>query len=75
MNNAPRAERVSTLELFFDLVFVVTITQLTAVIRAEPTVLVGLGGPTGWSGGDIPAPVRGGVAARPLAVRWPRVGR
>lgn len=42
MNNAPRAERVSTLELFFDLVLVVMITQLTAVIRAEPTVLVGL---------------------------------
>jgi low temperature requirement protein LtrA len=29
--------RVSTLELFFDLVFVFTITQLTAVLAAEPT--------------------------------------
>ena len=27
-----RTERVSTLELFFDLVFVLTITQLTAVL-------------------------------------------
>ncbi len=35
-------QRVSTLELFFDLVFVFTITQLTAVIRAEPTLLVAL---------------------------------
>jgi low temperature requirement protein LtrA len=31
------AERVSTLELFFDLVFVFTITQLTAVLAADPT--------------------------------------
>ncbi len=31
-----RAERVSTLELFFDLVFVFTITQLTALLAAEP---------------------------------------
>jgi low temperature requirement protein LtrA len=29
--------RVSTLELFFDLVFVFTITQLTAVLATEPT--------------------------------------
>ena len=28
--------RVSTLELFFDLVFVFTITQLTAVLVADP---------------------------------------
>jgi low temperature requirement protein LtrA len=32
-----RAERVSTLELFFDLVFVFTITQLTAVISDDPS--------------------------------------
>ena len=32
--NAP--VRVSTLELFFDLVFVFTITQLTAVLGARP---------------------------------------
>jgi low temperature requirement protein LtrA len=32
-----RAERVSTLELFFDLVFVFTITQLTAVLSDDPT--------------------------------------
>jgi low temperature requirement protein LtrA len=31
------AERVSTLELFFDLVFVFTITQLTTVLAEEPT--------------------------------------
>jgi low temperature requirement protein LtrA len=31
------AERVSTLELFFDLVFVFTITQLTAVLSNDPT--------------------------------------
>jgi low temperature requirement protein LtrA len=30
-------ERVTTLELFFDLVFVFTITQLTTVLHAEPT--------------------------------------
>ena len=34
---AERVERVSTLELFFDLVFVFTITQLTAVISDDPT--------------------------------------
>jgi low temperature requirement protein LtrA len=32
-----QAERVSTLELFFDLVFVFTITQLTAVLSGDPT--------------------------------------
>jgi low temperature requirement protein LtrA len=32
-----RAERVSTLELFFDLVFVFTITQLTSVLSDDPT--------------------------------------
>jgi len=31
------AARVSTLELFFDLVFVFTITQLTTVLFADPT--------------------------------------
>jgi low temperature requirement protein LtrA len=35
---AERAERVSTLELFFDLVFVFTITQLTAVLSDDPTL-------------------------------------
>jgi low temperature requirement protein LtrA len=34
---AQRVERVSTLELFFDLVFVFTITQLTAVLSDDPT--------------------------------------
>jgi low temperature requirement protein LtrA len=34
---AERAERVSTLELFFDLVFVFTITQLTGVLSDDPT--------------------------------------
>jgi low temperature requirement protein LtrA len=34
---AERVERVSTLELFFDLVFVFTITQLTAVLSEDPT--------------------------------------
>ena len=34
---AERAERVSTLELFFDLVFVFTITQLTTVVSDDPT--------------------------------------
>jgi low temperature requirement protein LtrA len=34
--------RVSTIELFFDLVFVFAITQLTSVLAGEPTV-VGLG--------------------------------
>jgi low temperature requirement protein LtrA len=33
-----RVERVSTLELFFDLVFVFTITQLTAVLSDDPTL-------------------------------------
>src|SRR5438874_4290029 len=32
------AERVTTLELFFDLVFVFTITQLTAVLDHAPTL-------------------------------------
>jgi low temperature requirement protein LtrA len=32
-----RVERVSTLELFFDLVFVFTITQLTSVLSDDPT--------------------------------------
>ena len=31
------AERVTTLELFFDLVFVFTITQLTAVLYHDPS--------------------------------------
>jgi low temperature requirement protein LtrA len=35
---AEQVERVSTLELFFDLVFVFTITQLTAVLSDDPTV-------------------------------------
>ena len=34
---AERVERVSTLELFFDLVFVFTITQLTTVLSDNPT--------------------------------------
>jgi low temperature requirement protein LtrA len=34
---AEQVERVSTLELFFDLVFVFTITQLTAVLSNDPT--------------------------------------
>ena len=33
-----RSERVTTLELFFDLVFVFTITQLTAVLYHAPTL-------------------------------------
>jgi low temperature requirement protein LtrA len=33
--DGPAAQRVSTLELFFDLVFVFTITQLTSVLSAE----------------------------------------
>jgi low temperature requirement protein LtrA len=33
-----QADRVSTLELFFDLVFVFTITQLTAVLSDDPTL-------------------------------------
>ncbi len=32
------ATRVTTLELFFDLVFVFTITQLTAVLYHAPTL-------------------------------------
>jgi low temperature requirement protein LtrA len=35
--HAGQADRVSTLELFFDLVFVFTITQLTAVLSDDPT--------------------------------------
>jgi low temperature requirement protein LtrA len=35
--SSPAIERVSTLELFFDLVFVFTITQLTAVLVHHPT--------------------------------------
>jgi low temperature requirement protein LtrA len=35
---APEATRVTTLELFFDLVFVFTITQLTAVLYHAPTL-------------------------------------
>ncbi|MFL5792862.1 MAG: low temperature requirement protein A [Actinomycetota bacterium] len=35
---AERVERVSTLELFFDLVFVFTITQLTARLSDDPTL-------------------------------------
>jgi low temperature requirement protein LtrA len=35
---AERTDRVSTLELFFDLVFVFTITQLTAVLSGDPTL-------------------------------------
>ena len=31
-----RVERVTTLELFFDLVFVFTITQLTTVLSGSP---------------------------------------
>jgi low temperature requirement protein LtrA len=42
MKPAPLVQRVSTLELFFDLVFVFTITQLTAVLREEPTLVVAL---------------------------------
>src|SRR6266581_2837925 len=35
---APDVNRVTTLELFFDLVFVFTITQLTAVLYHAPTL-------------------------------------
>lgn len=35
----PPAERVSTIELFFDLVFVFTITQLTSLLTKDPTPL------------------------------------
>jgi low temperature requirement protein LtrA len=34
---AERTDRVSTLELFFDLVFVFTITQLTSVLSGDPS--------------------------------------
>jgi low temperature requirement protein LtrA len=34
---APEVDRVTTLELFFDLVFVFTITQLTAVVYHDPS--------------------------------------
>ena len=37
MANGEEVVRVSTLELFFDLVFVFTITQLTAVLASRPT--------------------------------------
>src|SRR3954453_23714985 len=36
-DSEPAELRVSTLELFFDLVFVFTITQLTAVLAGRPT--------------------------------------
>jgi low temperature requirement protein LtrA len=36
--SSPRIERVSTLELFFDLVFVFTITELTDLLVDEPTL-------------------------------------
>ena len=39
MSRPATEQRVSTLELFFDLVFVFTITQLTASLRHEPTLL------------------------------------
>jgi low temperature requirement protein LtrA len=35
---AERTDRVSTLELFFDLVFVFTITQLTALLSGDPSL-------------------------------------
>ncbi len=35
---SPRIERVSTLELFFDLVFVFFITELTDLLVDEPTL-------------------------------------
>ena len=38
MSSEPQARRVTTLELFFDLVFVFTITQLANVVFEEPTV-------------------------------------
>jgi len=37
MSEPAAGSRVSTLELFFDLVFVFTITQLTSVLHADPT--------------------------------------
>src|SRR3954451_16681803 len=39
MSSPSAPARVSTLELFFDLVFVFTITQLTAVIATDTTAL------------------------------------
>jgi low temperature requirement protein LtrA len=38
MSTEPHARRVTTLELFFDLVFVFTITQLANVVFEEPTL-------------------------------------
>src|SRR3954464_1776703 len=38
MGEAERETRVTTLELFFDLVFVFTITQLTSVVVGEPNL-------------------------------------
>ena len=38
MSFAPQAGRVTSLELFFDLVFVFTITQLAGVVYHEPSV-------------------------------------
>ncbi|HEV8651747.1 MAG TPA: low temperature requirement protein A, partial [Actinomycetes bacterium] len=38
----PTEVRVSTIELFFDLVFVFAITQLTSLLAGDPTA-VGLG--------------------------------
>jgi len=38
MSSEPQAARVTALELFFDLVFVFTITQLAGVVYEEPTV-------------------------------------
>ena len=38
MSSEPQARRVTTLELFFDLVFVFTITQLASVVFEEPTL-------------------------------------
>jgi low temperature requirement protein LtrA len=35
-SGSERIERVTTLELFFDLVFVLTITQLTTVLADAP---------------------------------------
>jgi low temperature requirement protein LtrA len=38
MSSEPQASRVTALELFFDLVFVFTITQLAGVVYEEPTL-------------------------------------
>ncbi len=38
MSSEPQGRRVTTLELFFDLVFVFTITQLASVVFEEPTL-------------------------------------